>query len=125
VTEDPTVVIADLPANLAAGETLTAGQDFYCEPRGGVLRLFGEQPSAPLYVQVTYTGGYFATSTDIGMKHHWLTEACEQQTVYRLQRQDSLGGNVSGLGGSTSYSGAYNWLPTVKQLLNMHRKGPI
>ena len=114
------------PSGLSTAAALVANDDYFLEARGGVVKLFGEQPGDPLYVEVTYTGGYFTGASEIGTKHMWLTDACEMQVLHRLRRQDTLGGNLQTIAGAgTSFEGAYNLLPTVRDVIRAHRKAPM
>lgn len=119
------VKVASDPTGLATATALTIGTDFSLNARTGVLRLLDVQPYAPAYVEVTYTGGLFTDATELGMKHTWITTAADTQIVYRLTRQDSLGGNVSSSAGSTNYQGAYDFLPRVESTLRAHRRAHV
>jgi hypothetical protein len=112
------------PSQLSSAIALTIDEDFILHPRTGTITLLNDQSSDPLFVEVTYTGGFFETTGDLGSDHGWLTDAAEMQILYRLQRQDALGGNVDTTGGQgTNFSpGTYGFLPMVKAALQRHRR---
>tara|TARA_R110000782_G_scaffold259110_2_gene349322 strand:+ start:35242 stop:35859 length:618 start_codon:yes stop_codon:yes gene_type:complete len=126
ITGTPTVKIAGLPSQLAAATAETIDETYILNARSGLIRFVGDQPYAPAFVEVTYNGGYFATAGELGMKHYWLTDAAELQILYRLQRQDSLGGNIDTAGGQgTNFQGKYNFLPSVRETLRSHRRADV
>tara|TARA_R110002167_G_scaffold26380_3_gene90877 strand:- start:8318 stop:8935 length:618 start_codon:yes stop_codon:yes gene_type:complete len=123
ITGTTTLLVAGTPASLASVVAETIDEGFVLNARSGVIRLLGDQPHAPAYCQVTYTGGYFADTGELGTKHLWLTDAAEMQILYRLQRQDTLGGNVDTSGGQgTNFQGTYNFLRPVRDALRAHRR---
>ena len=118
-----TLIVGDDPLDAATNTPLTLGRDYSLNAARGTVRLLSTQPSRPAYVQVSYTGGFFTMPEELGSGHVWLTAAVETQILYRLQRRDTLGGNVSQApGGSTQFSGAYNWLPLVRDALRSRRR---
>ena len=122
-TTDFVLAIGDDPLDAAGATPLTKGRDYSLNASAGTVRLLSTQASSPAYVQVSYTGGLFAAVEDIGSAHVWLTSAVETQILYRIQRRDTLGGNVSQApGGSTQFSGSYNWLPLVRDALRSRRR---
>lgn len=126
LTGTTTVKIARLPSSLATVTAETVDENYILNPRSGTVRFFGDQPYDPAYVEVTYTGGYFVNAGELGSKHEWLTDAAEMQILYRLQRQDTLGGNVDTAGGQgTNFQGQYKLLPLVRDVLRAHRRANV
>ena len=116
---------SDRPSELASATPLVADEEYILNGRTGLVELFGNQAADPLWFEVTYTGGYFETTSDIGKgSYQWLSDAAEMQILYRLQRQDTLGGNVDTTGGQgTNFTvGQYNWLPQVRDALRRRRR---
>tara|TARA_R110000764_G_scaffold173587_1_gene260257 strand:+ start:924 stop:1541 length:618 start_codon:yes stop_codon:yes gene_type:complete len=123
ITGTTTLKISGLPAGLTSAIAETVDEGYVLNARSGVIRMLGDQPFAPAYAEVTYTGGFFADTGELGMKHLWLTDAAEMQILYRLQRQDTLGGNVDTSGGQgTNFQGTYNFLRPVRDALREHRR---
>ena len=123
ITGTTTVKVAGTPSSLANVVAETVDEGYVLNARSGVIRMLGDQPFAPAYAEVTYTGGFFADTGELGMKHLWLTDAAEMQILYRLQRQDTLGGNVDTSGGQgTNFQGTYNFLRPVRDALREHRR---
>lgn len=123
ITGTTTLKVSSTPAGLASATAETVDETYVLNARSGVIRLLSAQPSAPAYCEVTYTGGMFADAGELGMKHVWLTDAAEMQVLYRLQRQDTLGGNVDTSGGQgTNFDGTYNFLRPVRDILRAHRR---
>tara|TARA_R110000764_G_scaffold159693_1_gene247341 strand:+ start:939 stop:1556 length:618 start_codon:yes stop_codon:yes gene_type:complete len=123
ITGTTTLKVAGTPSSLANVVAETVDEGYVLNARSGVIRMLGTQPFAPAYAEVTYTGGYFANAGELGMKHLWLTDAAEMQILYRLQRQDTLGGNVDTSGGQgTGFEGSYKLLGPVFQALRAHRR---
>lgn len=115
--------MSSVPANLATAVAMTEGRDYRVLAPAGVIRLLGDQPWDPGFIQVAYTGGFFTDTGELGTKHHWLVSAAENQIIHRLQRRDTLGGNVQGPGGEgTSFIAGYDLLPSVAKTLMMHRR---
>lgn len=124
LTGTTTVKIAGSPGDLASSSAEIEDTDYVLNERTGSLQLLGAQPYDPAFLSVTYTGGFFANTGEIGTKHTWLTSLAEMQILYRLQRQDTLGGNVdtSGGQGTTFSQGSYGLLPRVRDQLKAHRR---
>jgi hypothetical protein len=124
VTGTPTLKIARIPSDLATTAAETLDTTYRLDRRTGTIMLFDQQPYDPAFAEVTYTGGFFANAGELGTKHEWLTNAADMQVLYRLQRQDALGGNVdTSQGGGTSFStGEYQLLKTVRRALQAHRR---
>lgn len=112
---------------------LVAGTDFYLDESAGFLQILSEpefrthpetgRPIAPTWFEVAYTGGMAADTAAFIAAYADIAGACDLQVRYLIQRQDSLGSSAE-LGGSVaSFEGAYNWLPSVKQVLDYHRRG--
>lgn len=127
LTGTTTVKVSRHPSDLATATADTEDEEYILNARTGVIRLLGDQPFDPAYVEVTYTGGFFANAGELGSKHLWLTDAAEMQILYRLQRQDTLGGNVDTSGGQgTNFSqGSYDLLPPVRNILRAHRRSHV
>ena len=127
ITGTFTLKTADSPSDLSGATAETEDEDYILNKRTGSVTLFGANPSDPLFVEATYTGGLFANTGEVGSKHLWVSEAAEMQVLYRLQRQDTLGGNVDTSGGQgTNFStGEYGLLRNVRTQLQAHRRAYV
>lgn len=123
LTGTTTVRVSAHASQVATATPEVVDETYILNARSGVIRLLGDQPFNPAYLSITYTGGFFANAGELGTKHLWLTDAAELQILYRLQRQDTLGGNVDTSGGQgTNFQGAYNFLAPVRNMLRAHRR---
>lgn len=123
VSDTITVKVARRPSDFATTTAETIDEDFTLDQRMGSITLLDPQPYDPAWFEVTYTGGFFTDTSELGTKHQWLTNACEMQVLYRLQRQDTLGGNVDVTGAGTSFTlDSYGLLPVVRAALRRHRR---
>lgn len=138
VALDPNVSIivqmGGSPKEARDAQALDPDYEYVTNHRVGTVRLRVAQPYSPGYVRVRYAGGVVETTeaggalVHVGMLpgYEWLRAAAEKQIIYRLQRRDTLGGNVSLGGAGTSFATqAYAMLPEVKRTLIAHRRARV
>lgn len=77
---------------------------------------------APLYAQVTYTGGLAADTATLISSYPDLAQACDDQVSYLHQRKNALGGSVTVGDSSAQHEGAYKWLPSVREILDWYQR---
>lgn len=123
---DPVVTevkIAATPRDFAAATAETLDDDVVVARGQSAIFIERGLSRFERYAQVTYTGGYFTSSSDAG-NHVWLSSAASKQVVYRIQRAPTLGGNITqGDGGGTQFDAGYRMLPSVLNSLRLHRRG--
>lgn len=123
VSNTITLKVAASPSDFATTTAETIDDDFVLDQRTGSITLTESQMYDPAYAEIVYTGGFFADTSELGTKHQWLTEAADMQILYRLQRQDTLGGNVDVGGSGTNFTqDSYGLLPVVRNALRRHRR---
>lgn len=100
--------------------------DFVLSEAAGWLRFMARPTNWNGYARLTYTSGLGLTALEVIADHREIAYAATLQTKYFIQRQDSLGGNVTSLqGGGTSFNGQYTLLREVRSILDANRKQAV
>jgi len=131
----PVVELANDRDFATSPTTLTRGTDYILENDTGMLRFLTEirgvrdrytgRVVGPTYVKAVYTGGMGATPQAFATAFPHLASACDLQVAYMWKRREMPGGNVVVGANSTNYDMGYNWLPSVKRVLHLHKKRGI
>lgn len=124
-----TVKISDTPT-FSSVTSAVQNTDYTLEPESGIVRILGGytpvrsqggRALAPLYAQVTYTGGMAADTTAFILAYPDLAQACDDQVSYAHQRKNSMGGNSTvGDGGSAIFTEGYTFLPSVRRAIALY-----
>lgn len=118
------IKVALHPSSLATA-TAIESTDYTLHPAAGWIRFHRRLATGPVYVQMTYTGGIGVDADDVVANDAEIAYAASLQCAYRLQRNDSLGGNFNTLaGGSTQFTGQYRFLLEVQNILSARRRLP-
>lgn len=133
-TPAPVVKAADDRDFVTSPSTLVRGQDFILENDTGLVRFVIDirgwvgpsgQTVGPTYIQIVYTGGLASTTALLMSTYPDLAAAADLQIAYQFKRRNSPAGNMVAGPNSTSYTGAYDWLPSVKRTIELRKRRGI
>ena len=133
-TPAPVVKVANDRDFVTSPTTLVRGQDFILENDTGLLRFVLElagwtnsigRTVGPTYIQAVYTGGLASTTPLFMSTYPDLAAAADLQIAYMWKRQKSPGGNLVVGPNSTNYTGAYDWLPSVRRTIELRKRRGI
>ena len=134
-TPTPVLVTSNQRDFVTSPTALTRGVDYVLENETGTVRFINLPRGVPdpvsgyvlgpAYVQATYTGGLASTISSFETNYPQLTQAAEMQVAYLYKRQLTPGGNVMLGANSTGYEQAMNWLPSVRRILDYHKRRSV
>lgn len=115
-----------------AGATAVTSTDYHVDRDTGMLNFnffpitnyFGNNmAAAPNAVQVVYTGGFEASSTNIPVNYPAISWACETQVIAMWRRRDDPGRKSTKIGQyGAEFEGPLQFLPDVRETLMPYRR---
>lgn len=121
------LVEEDLFGKFEGAQLVVDSSTWRFDPETGILWFYDYAPSGgPVSIRVTYTGGFAATTSEAVLSYRDMAGACDMHVAFLFKRRDNLGfSSIGGEGIQSQASDEVNWLPRVREVLDLRRRVAI